>query len=130
MSQIRGKDTKPELLVRKFLFSKGLRYRLHKSDLPGTPDLVFQKYKKVLFIQGCFWHGHKGCDYFKLPKTRTEWWKNKINGNIKRDTKNALKLEKAGWKIITVWACDLKSGKKHSTLELLEKQIRTSNGRY
>ncbi len=85
MSRVRGKDTKPEMLVRKFLFSKGFRYRLHDKKLPGKPDIVLPKYKTVIFINGCFWHGHEGCRYFVVPKTRTEWWMGKITGTQKRD---------------------------------------------
>src|SRR6218665_2734895 len=85
MSRIKGKDTKPEILVRKFLFAKGLRYRLHDKQLPGKPDLVFPKYKKIVFIHGCFWHGHEGCKYFVVPKTRTDWWLSKINKNKEKD---------------------------------------------
>lgn len=123
MSRIRGKDTKPELLVRKYLFSRGLRYRLHMKSLDGTPDLVFPKYKKVVFIHGCFWHGHKGCADFVLPKTRTDWWLNKINANKERDAKITWKLRKQGWEVITVWGCCLKSDKLCSTLKSLEKRI-------
>jgi len=85
MSRIKGKDTKPEMLVRKFLFSNGLRYRLHDKKLPGKPDLVLTKYRIVIFVHGCFWHGHNGCKYYVIPKTRTKWWKEKIDGNIERD---------------------------------------------
>jgi len=82
MSKIKGKDTKPELLVRKFLFSQGFRYRLHDKKLPGKPDVILPKYKTVIFVNGCFWHGHQDCKYFVVPKTRTEWWLNRINVNI------------------------------------------------
>ena len=85
MSRIRGKDTKPEIIVRKFLHSKGLRFRLHSKELPGKPDVVLRKYYTVIFINGCFWHGHKGCRYFILPKTRSEWWLNKIERNREND---------------------------------------------
>lgn len=85
MSQIKGKNTKPEILVRKFLFSKGFRYRLHVKNLPGNPDIVLPKYKTDIFVNGCFWHGHKGCRYFVLPKTRTEWWLQKIKRTWIRD---------------------------------------------
>lgn len=108
MSQIKGKNTKPEIVVRKFLFSQGFRYRLHDKKLPGKPDIVLPKYKTVIFVQGCFWHGHKGCKYFVIPKTRTQWWMNKINNNIKNDLKNRKLLKKEGWRIINVWECDLK----------------------
>src|SRR4051812_25725028 len=97
MSMIKGKDTKPEILVRKFLFSKGLRYRLHGKRLPGKPDLVLPKYKTVVMIHGCYWHGHEGCKYFTPPKTRTKWWMDKIGGNQLRDVKNAYALKGEGW---------------------------------
>ena len=87
MSRIRNKDTKPEILVRKFLFANGFRYRLNDTKLPGKPDIVLPKYKTVIFVNGCFWHGHENCKYFKLPATQTEWWKEKIEGNIKNDIK-------------------------------------------
>jgi len=87
MSQIKGKNTKPEMLVRRFLFSKGFRYRLHVKDLPGKPDLVLPKYKTVIFINGCFWHGHEGCRYFVIPKTRTEWWLHKIKDTWRNEQK-------------------------------------------
>ena len=108
MSRIRSKDTKPELLVRRFLHSKGFRYRLHVKDLPGKPDIVLPKYKTVIFIHGCFWHGHEGCRYYVIPKTRTEWWLNKIQTNSSNDTKAEAKLLSDGWKIITLWECELK----------------------
>ena len=119
MSRIRGKDTKPEILVRKFLHSKGLRYRLHVKNLPGKPDLVLKKYNTVIFIHGCFWHGHENCKYFKLPKTRTEWWKEKIEKNIERDDKNIFELKDRGWNVIVIWECELKVSKKDETLKKL-----------
>lgn len=125
MSRIKGKDTKPEILIRKFLFSKGIRYRLHDKRFSGKPDLVFPKYKTILFIHGCFWHGHINCKYYVVPKTRTEWWLNKINGNIKKDAESVNLLEQEGWKVITVWECGLKSDKKEETLRQLLKQLKT-----
>jgi DNA mismatch endonuclease, patch repair protein len=116
MSQIKGKNTKPEMLVRKFLHSRGFRYKLHDKSLPGKPDLVLPKYKTVIFIHGCYWHKHEGCKYFVVPKTRTEWWMNKINGNVANDLKAMATLEKQGWKIITIWECELKPGKAEQTL--------------
>src|SRR3984885_12430412 len=108
MSRIRGKDTKPEMLVRKFLHKNGFRFRLHVKTLPGKPDIVLPKYKTVIFIHGCFWHGHEGCKYYVVPKTRTEWWVNKIGTNISNDV-NAERLLKAlGWKVIIIWGCELK----------------------
>jgi len=119
MSKIRGKNTKPELLVRKFLFSKGLRYRLHSKSLPGKPDIILKKYRTVIFINGCFWHGHYKCKYFVLPKTNSEWWKQKIDETIERDKKVNFKLKELGWKIITIWECELKSLKRETRLEKL-----------
>ena len=109
MSRIRNKDTKPEILVRKFLFANGFRYRLNDKKLPGKPDIVLPKYKTVIFVNGCFWHGHKNCKYFKLPKTRTEWWKEKIEGNIKNDIKKHNQLRDAGFRVIVVWECEVKN---------------------
>ncbi len=108
MSQIKGKNTKPEMLVRKFLFSKGFRYRLHVKNLPGKPDIVLPKYKTVIFVHGCFWHGHEGCKYFVVPKTRTDWWLNKISRNKKVDEKNLYALRQESWKVLTIFECDLK----------------------
>ena len=116
MSQIKGKNTKPEMLVRRFLFSKGFRYRLHVKDLPGKPDLVLPKYKTVIFINGCFWHGHEGCRYYVVPKTRTEWWLAKINGNKQKDGENFLKLIEIHWKIVTIFECELKGEQLKKTL--------------
>src|SRR5205085_9578113 len=95
-------------LVRKYLFSKGFRYRLHDKKLPGRPDIVLKKYKTAILINGCFWHGHAGCRYFVIPKTRTEWWLEKISKNISNDNINSEKLIEAGWRIITIWECELK----------------------
>ncbi|MBP4043946.1 very short patch repair endonuclease [Chromobacterium violaceum] len=104
MSGIRGKNTKPELLIRKALHARGFRYRLHNKNLPGKPDLAFPKYKAVVFIHGCFWHGHD-CHYFKVPQTRTAFWLEKINGNRERDTRQLMQLRLAGWRILVVWEC-------------------------
>ncbi len=104
MRAIRSKDTKPEILVRKALFAAGFRYRLHKAELPGKPDIVFQKYRTVIFIHGCFWHGHD-CKYFKLPNTRQDFWCVKIKQNQDRDLVNIAQLNKLGWHVILVWEC-------------------------
>lgn len=106
MSGIRGKDTKPELAVRRALHRAGYRFRLHRKDLPGCPDIVLPKYRAVIFVHGCFWHGH-GCRYFKIPKTRTDFWLDKIMANAKRDRLNAESLRAAGWLVLTVWECDI-----------------------
>lgn len=116
MSQIRGKNTKPELLVRKFLFSVGYRYSLHSKLLPGKPDIVLPKYKTAIFINGCFWHGHEGCKYYVIPKTNTDWWLRKINRNIALDDSALRELKKQGWKTIVVFECNLKGNKKEKSL--------------
>lgn len=123
MSRIKSKDTKPEMLVRRFLFANGFRYRLHDKKLPGKPDIVLTKYKTVIFVHGCFWHGHEDCKYFVVPKTRTEWWLEKINGNIEVDKRAFDLLEKEGWKIITIWECELKPSKVEETLNSIIKKI-------
>ena len=123
MSQIKGRNTKPEMLVRKFLHAQGFRYKLHDKTLPGKPDIVLPKYKTVIFIHGCFWHGHKDCKYYIVPKTRTEWWLQKINGNIANDDKALKALKKDGWKIITIWECDLKPAKVEKTLKAISKKM-------
>lgn len=107
MSQIKGKDTKPEIIVRKWLWNNGYRYRLHRKDLPGKPDIVFPGRKKAIFVNGCFWHKHD-CKYFKWPKSNKEFWHQKIEGNAKRDADNYSKLVSAGWKYLIIWECELK----------------------
>jgi len=124
MSQIKGKNTKPEMLVRKFLFANGFRYRLHEPKLPGKPDIVLPKYKTVIFVNGCFWHGHKGCSYFVLPKTRTEWWLQKIKGTMTRDKAAEIALNVMGWKVILIWECQLKKNNLTPTLSNLLLEIR------
>lgn len=124
MSRIKGKNTKPEILVRKYLFSQGLRYCLYSKKLPGRPDIVLPKYHTVIFIHGCFWHGHEGCRYFVVPKTRTEWWLNKINTNRENDRKNCELLKEMKWNVITVWECSLKKKKQESTLNNILNMIK------
>lgn len=119
MSQIHNKDTKPEVMVRKYLFSKGLRYRKNVKTLPGKPDIVFKKYNTIVFVNGCFWHGHEGCKDFVMPKSHTEYWNNKIKANVERDCRNYEALKKMGWNVIIVWECELKKDKKENTLETL-----------
>ena len=119
MSKIRSKNTKPEMLVRKFLHSKGFRYKLHVKELPGKPDIVLPKYKTVIFVHGCFWHGHSGCKYFVIPKTRTEWWTEKINKNSTNDIASENLLLAGGWKVLNVWECGLKKNTIDSTLSQL-----------
>lgn len=123
MSRIRSNNTKPEILLRKSLFAKGFRYRINDKTLPGKPDIVLKKYKTVIFVNGCFWHGHKDCKYFVTPKTRTEFWLDKINGNQERDRKNISKLLEMEYQVITVWECDLKKDKFEDTAELIISKI-------
>jgi DNA mismatch endonuclease, patch repair protein len=111
MSRIGATETNPEILVRKFLFSKGFRFRKNVKTLPGKPDIVLSKFQTVIFIHGCFWHGHKNCKKATLPTTNRIFWKNKIEGNIKRDQKVKRELNREDWKVITVWGCKLKSKK-------------------
>ena len=116
MSQIHGKDTQPEIAVRKYLFSRGLRYRKNDKRLPGHPDIVLPKYKTVVFVNGCFWHGHEGCRFFVWPKQNADFWKNKITTNIERDSKNYQKLISEGWKVIVVWECELSTTRIEQSL--------------
>lgn len=123
MSRIKAKDTKPEMLVRRFLHAHGFRYRLHVKQLPGKPDIVLPKYNTVIFVNGCFWHGHKNCRYATIPKTRTDWWLKKINGNKANDTKHTQALRKLHWRVISLWECQLKPRKRDRTLEQLLKNV-------
>lgn len=124
MSCIRGKNTKPEELVRKYLFSQGFRYRKNDARLPGKPDIVLPKYKTVVFVNGCFWHAHEGCKYFVWPKNNEEFWENKIQGNVLRDMKNQKALADSGWNIVIVWECELKPAIREQTLVKLVEAIR------
>lgn len=124
MSRIKGKDTKPEEIVRKYLFSHGFRYRKNDKRLPGTPDIVLPKYKTVIFVNGCFWHGHNNCKYFVVPKTNTEFWMNKINANIERDHRQHKELIDLGWKVIVIWECELKHEKQNKTLFDILKRLK------
>jgi DNA mismatch endonuclease, patch repair protein len=108
MAGIKGKNTKPEILVRKLLHGQGFRFRLHNTNLPGRPDIVLAKYKTAIFVHGCFWHGHENCSIFRLPKSRTEFWRHKIGANRARDVTAKELLEAQGWKVIYVWECALK----------------------
>lgn len=123
MSGIKGKNTKPELQIRQMLHRRGFRYRLHASNLPGKPDLVFPKYHAVIQIHGCFWHRHQ-CHMFKWPKSRTQFWREKINSNALRDLQNELLLAERGWRVLTVWECSLK-GKSRKPLDELGEEIAT-----
>lgn len=124
MAAIKGKETKPEMIVRKYLFSRGLCYRVNNRKLPGSSDIVLKKYKTVVFIDGCFWHGHEGCKYFRLPKTNVDFWRHKIAMNIARDYANNVDLRLAGWKVIRIWECDIRTkAKREITLERLYCEI-------
>ena len=112
MSAIKSKNTKPEIFVRKLLHSMGYRFRLHKKDLPGSPDIVLPKYKTVIFVHGCFWHRHQNCKYASNPKTRIEFWEKKFKENIERDKKTQEKLKNLGWKTKIVWECEIKKQDK------------------
>ncbi|MBD5148873.1 MAG: DNA mismatch endonuclease Vsr [Oscillibacter sp.] len=124
MSHIRSKDTKPEVLVRRFLFAHGFRFRLHRKDLPGKPDIVLSKYKTVIFINGCFWHGHQDCKYSTIPETNREFWENKIKGNIQRDKETYSQLAELGWNVIEIWQCQLKPKTKDRTLQNLITELK------
>ncbi len=124
MSQIRSKNTKPELLLRKFLFANGFRFRLHDKSLPGKPDIVLKKYKTVILVNGCFWHGHRGCKYYVVPKTNTDWWIKKITGNQKNDKLKKSKLKQAGWNVIEVFECELKKNKLDKTVNKIIANIK------
>ena len=126
MSKISGKETKLEILVRKYLFSQGFRYRKNVKNLPGKPDIVLPKYKAVIFVNGCFWHGHENCKKSALPATNTEFWREKISGNIIRDKENIQKLREMGYKVITVWQCELTAVFCETTLNNLLKKLRES----
>lgn len=120
MSGIKGKNTKPELLIRKALYAKGYRYRLHNSRLPGKPDLVLKKCNAVIFINGCFWHKHD-CHLFKWPKSRPEFWRQKIEDNVERDHKNMELLRDQGWRIATIWECAVKGKTRLNLSDIIEQ---------
>lgn len=119
MSKIRSKNTKPELLLRKLLFAKGYRYRLYNKDLPGKPDIVLRKYKTAIFVHGCFWHYHQDCREGRIPDTNTTFWKTKLSKNVIRDEKNKQALLANGWKVITVWECEIEK-QTESVLKSIE----------
>lgn len=118
MSRIKGKNTKPEITIRSLLHHLGYRFRLHRKDLPGSPDIVLPKYRAAIFVNGCFWHFHDNCKNGKIPKTNVEYWENKLKTNVKRDKKNTADLEQAGWRVLVVWECEVKKD-----IELLSKRI-------
>lgn len=124
MAAIRSKNTKPEMMVRKFLFSKGLRYRVNNRRLPGSPDIVLKKYRTVVFIDGCFWHGHEGCRYYRMPKSNVEFWEHKISHNRARDVSDTAVLELMGWRVIRIWECEVRTkASREETLNALYRRI-------
>lgn len=125
MSKISGKETKPEILVRKHLFARGLRFRKNDKRFPGKPDIVLPKYKTIIFIHGCFWHGHQNCKKSKLPETRKDFWRDKIQSNIDRDKRNSSTLQSMGWNVIVIWECELKKNKDY-TINTLLKDIKSN----
>ena len=130
MSRIRGKNTTPELVVRQYLHAEGFRFRIHVKKLPGCPDVVLPKYRTCIFVNGCFWHGHRGCRYATRPKSNAEFWQTKIQNNIRRDELSAQALDTMGWRIITVWECELKKDRREETLRALAEQIRCNGAAY
>lgn len=124
MRQIKSEDTSIEVQARKWLFAKGFRFRKNDRRYPGKPDIVLPKYKTVVFINGCFWHHHKGCKYATTPKTKTEYWVNKFKRNVENDKRHEQQLSQAGWNVITIWECQLKKDSFESTMEELEKRIK------
>jgi DNA mismatch endonuclease (patch repair protein) len=117
MAKIKGKNTGPEMLVRKYLFSNGFRYRIHDRRYPGSPDIVLPKYRTAIFVHGCFWHGHENCRASRLPATNIDYWQEKIEQNIERDKRKTESLEKDGWKVIIIWECKIKN-KQQRNIEL------------
>jgi DNA mismatch endonuclease vsr len=124
MSKISGKETKPEILVRKYLFSQGFRYRKNVKKLPGKPDIVLPKYKTIIFVNGCFWHGHENCKKSALPATNIAFWKGKISSNIIRDKKIYVELSNMGYKVLIIWQCELTAKKREITLSELVRKIK------
>lgn len=122
MAKIRSRNTSPEILIRKALHARGFRFRVHVKNLPGTPDLVMPKYKAVIFIHGCFWHGH-GCRYFKIPQTRTNFWIEKITKNQARDKQQLVELLSLGWRVLVIWECAVRTIKKQSDFLLIDQTI-------
>lgn len=126
MRSIKGANTTPELLVRKYLFKKGYRFSIHKKNLPGKPDIVLRKYKTVIFIHGCFWHGHADCNKSSLPKTETQFWQEKIEKNKLRDQKNIEQLKNLGWKVLIIYQCELKNKNIESSMERVISELTQS----
>ena len=124
MAAIQAKDTKPEVIVRRFLHRRGFRFRLHRRDLPGRPDIVLPKYRTVVEVRGCFWHRHEGCPFAYMPKSNRAFWESKLNGNRERDRRNLRELARQGWRAIEVWECELSDGR---ILDRLPTMIRAQS---
>lgn len=122
MSRIRSKNTKPEIMVRKFLFSNGFRYRLHVSTLPGKPDIFLPKYKTIIFVNGCFWHGHSNCKYANIPKSNTDFWREKFHYNQIRQESQIRELRRLGWNVLKLWQCELSDRKLRSVKRILDRR--------
>ena len=129
MSRIRGKNTKPEILLRQLLHRAGYRFRLHAPDLPGKPDIVLKKYRTVIFVHGCFWHRHEGCPGATTPKTRAEFWREKFRRTVERDRCKQAELEKLGWQVLTVWECSLKSDPNEAINSVIEQLLESKFGK-
>lgn len=127
MSKIKGKNTSIEVMCRKYLFSRGFRYRKNLKALPGTPDIVLKKYKTVIFVNGCFWHHHEGCKKARIPKTHTNFWQNKIDRNIKNDQLHTQLLIELGWKVIVIWECELSKKEFQTSMERVIKVMLASD---
>jgi len=125
MSKIQAKNTKPEIIVRKFLFSKGFRFRIHQRNLPGKPDVVLKKHNAVILINGCFWHAHKNCKLSKVPRSRQSYWIPKLQGNIQKDRIVMKELKKSGWRVLVIWECEIRGNDKETALSALQKKLLT-----
>ena len=130
MSKIHSASTKPEIKVRKALFRKGYRFRVNVKTLPGTPDMVLHKYRTVIFVNGCFWHGHDGCKHYTVPKTNTEFWVEKVRRNKERDAVNVQRLESLSWGVITIWECELKSKVFQDTIAKVEAELAANRAKW
>lgn len=130
MSHIRSKDTRPEIMVRRELFHRGFRFRKNVRTLPGTPDIVLPRYRTAIFINGCFWHGHKGCKFYTIPKTNSQFWTDKIRHNQERDLLNIQRLESIEWNVITVWECQVSKSELATTMQNLEAEIRSNETKW
>lgn len=126
MSKIRGKNTKPEIILRSQLFKQGFRFRVHQKNLPGKPDIVLAKYKTAIFVHGCFWHYHKNCREGRIPSTNSKFWKVKLDKNVQRDEVHRLQLEKLGWQVIIVWECDIEL-KLKNVLNRIIQSLKTNS---